>query len=313
MDKMDYHLKVMDRPGLTLSPEEVAQLQSKLCKFGSLTFSPLPNYQVFETSSKTALNDKIIAIATKGDDIVGFLSVVVLPIPGMKDPVFHTGLTVVHPDHRQSGMKINLFGAVFAHVLTLHPKGVWLSSLSRILTSLGQIATYTNDVFPSPEWDRKHPSGKPTDTHLRIAREIAEKHRDEMLVPPGAHFDEQGFVFRTPDYRFSGPGTIDGVNDPKYRHRNAELADFYTNLLQESGDEILQISYLDPVYTMHFQRERNKMAQVCYPTERKTLKVKSSTKSNIILTDPSFSGTKWGTLVRSPVWPERPWVMSRSS
>lgn len=273
MDTSDYEIEVLDRPGLNVGPEETARLQSRLRQFGSLSFDPLPDYQVFETFTKAALNDKIIALATKGCELVGFLSAVVLPISGTKDPVIHTGLTVIHPDHRQTALKINLFGAVFFHLLGLYPKGVWLTSMSRILTSLGQIATYTVDVFPSPEWNRKHPSGKPTETHLHIAREISARHRDKMLVPPEAQFDEATFVFRSPAYRFSGPGTVDGVNDPRYRHRDAELADFYARLLRGPGDEVLQISYLDPVYTAHLKSERDRLtkARTGYPVSRQKL------------------------------------------
>lgn len=273
MDASEYEIEILDRPGLTLSPEESAALQARLRRFGSLTFDPLPEYQLFETSTNAALDDKIIALARKGGDLVGFLSAVVLPISGIEAPVVHTGLTVIHPDHRKTELKINLFGAVFFHLLALYPGGVWLSTLSRILTSLGQVATYTIDVFPSPAWNRKHPSGRPTETHLHVAREISARHRDKMLVPHGAHFDEAAFVFRAPAYRFSGPGTVDGVNDPSYRHRDAELADFYAGLLQGPGDEVLQISYLDPVYTAHLKRERDRLtkARTGFPVSRQKL------------------------------------------
>lgn len=261
MDNTDIEIEVLDRPGLSLGQDERAELQSELRRFGSLCFDPLPDYQVFETSG-TALNDKIIVLARKGGEIVGFVSAVVLPIAGMKDPVIHTGLTVIHPTHRKTTLKINLFRALCFQLVSLFPEGVWLSTASRTLTSLGQIATYTIDVFPSPAWDRKHqPSGRPSETHLHIAREISARHRGAMLFPPEAQFDDRGFVFRVPVYRFSGPGTVDGVSDPNYQHRDAALTDFYTALLQGPGDEVLQISYLDPVYLAHFQRERDRLAK----------------------------------------------------
>lgn len=260
MDSPDIKLEVLDRPGLSLAPGERAELQSELRRLGSLSFDPLPDYQVFETSSGTALNDKIIALARQGGEIVGFVSAVVLPIAGMRDPVIHTGLTVIDRAHRKTTLKVDLFRALFVHLFGLFPEGVWLSTASRTLTNLGQMAICTADVFPSPAWERKYqPSGRPSETHLHIAREISAKHRGAMLFPPEAKFDEdRGFVFRVPSYRFSGPGTVDGVHDPNYQHRDAALTDFYTALLQGPGDEILQISYLDPVHVTHFMRERDR-------------------------------------------------------
>ncbi|KUI63604.1 hypothetical protein VM1G_10285 [Cytospora mali] len=247
--KIGYDLEVLDRPGLTLRPPGIAGLQAQLCQLGSLCFEPLPNYQVFEASSGAALDDKIIVVAKQDGQLIAFLSTVVLPISDLDDPVIHTGLTVIHPDHRQSGVIHSLFAALFLHLFSLYPKGIWLSTLSRIITSLGHIATYTTNVFPSPQWDKDYPLAGPSDAHTLIAREINTQHREKMLILPEARFDEETFVFRAPKYTLFGPACIDDSKDPRYEHRNPKLTEYYRKLLQSPGDEVLQISYFNPEFT----------------------------------------------------------------
>ena len=152
-NKIDYDLEVLDRPGMTRSVEDISVLRSKLIRLGNMCFNPLPNYQVFKHPCNMSFHDKIIVLAKQDDEIIAFLSAVVLPIPGLKDPVVHTGLTVIHPSHRKTGVIHSLFAAFFLHLFSIYPDGLWLSTLSRIVTSLGHIATYTSDVFPSPQWN----------------------------------------------------------------------------------------------------------------------------------------------------------------
>lgn len=260
-NKVDYDLEVLDRPGTTQSAEEISTLRSQLCQLGELCFDPLPNYQVFEYPySSTTFHDKIIVLARQGDEIIAFLSAVVLPISGLKDPVVHTGLTVIHPSHRKSGVIHRLFAGFFLHVFSIYPNGLWLTTLSKIITSLGHIATYTSNVFPSPQWNEAHPTAEPSDTHLQIAREINAKYRQTMIVPPEAHFDERSFVFRAQTSRFGGSSSPDAASVFRQDHRNPTLTRFYRDLLQGPGDEVLQVSYFDPSFT--FGRGADVLAKV---------------------------------------------------
>lgn len=248
-DEVVYEFEVLDRPGMTQSEEDISMLKSRLCQLGHLCFNPLPNYQVFENPSKTSFHDKILVLAKQNDEIIGFLSAVILPISGMEDPVVHTGLTVIHPSHRKTGIIHRLFAALVLHIFSKYPNGLWLSTLSGIVTSLGHIATYTSDVFPSPQWNEEHPSGQPSDTHLYIAREIDAKHRQKMLIPPEAHFDESAFVFRTLKPTLAASSPVDAASVLRQDHRNLTLTRFYRGLLRDPGDEVLQISYFRPEFT----------------------------------------------------------------
>lgn len=248
-NKVDYDLEVLDRPGATQSVEEISVLRSQLCQLGKLCFDPLPNYQVFEYSYSTSFHDKIIVLAKRGDELIAFLSAVVLPISGLKDPVIHTGLTVIHPSLRKSGVIHSLFAAFFLHLYSIYPNGLWISTLSGIITSLGHIATYTSNVFPSPQWNEAHPTAQPSDIHLQIARQISAKYRQKMLVSPEAHFDERAFVFRAQTPTLGGSSSADAASVLRQDHRNMTLTRFYRGLLRDPGDEVLQISYFDPGFT----------------------------------------------------------------
>ncbi|KAG6355746.1 hypothetical protein INS49_003712 [Diaporthe citri] len=248
-NKVDYDLEVLDRPGMTQSVEQITTLRSQLCQLGKLCFDPLPNYQVFEYPSSTSFHDKIIVLAKQGDELIAFLSAVILPVSGLKEPVVHTGLTVIHPSLRKSGVIHSLFAAFFLHLFSIYPKGLWLSTLSGIVTSLGHIATYTSNVFPSPQWKEAHPAARPSDIHLRIAREISAKYRQKMHISPEAHFDESAFVFRAQTPTRRGISSADTASVLRQDHRNMTLTRFYRGLLRDPGDEVLQISYFDPGFT----------------------------------------------------------------
>lgn len=115
----------------------------------------------------------------------------------------------------------------------MYPNGLWRSTLSGIVTSLGHIATYTSDVFPSPQWNEEHPLGQPSDTHLHIAREINAKHRQKMLIRPEAHFDQSNFVFGASKPTLSASFAVEAASVLRQNHRSLNLTRFYRSLLRE--------------------------------------------------------------------------------
>ncbi|ORY58074.1 uncharacterized protein BCR38DRAFT_489560 [Pseudomassariella vexata] len=219
--RMPARHEILDRPGLTLPPQDLAALQAEVCRLGNLCFKPLPNYQVFDTSSQTAFDDKIMILARQEEsgEPIAFVSTVILPVSGHNKPTIHTGLTTIHPDHRKSGIIHNLFSNLFIHIFSLYPEGVWLN-------------------------------GEPSEMHLQIAREISARHRAKMYVPAEAGFDEKAFVFRRSKNTLHGPSYMKDSDDSRYWHRERELTEFYRKLLVNPGDEVLQISYLDPVHVL---------------------------------------------------------------
>ncbi|KAK6062503.1 membrane protein [Seiridium cupressi] len=129
-----YEIDILDRPGRQWTEEAIARLQDELCQLGSLCLNSLPEYQVFDRSSRGALDDKLIATARKNGEIIAAVSAIWLSIPGFPQPILHTGLTLVHPKYRNSGVNVQLIGTQWLYVLRLYPKGLWLSTLAEVET-----------------------------------------------------------------------------------------------------------------------------------------------------------------------------------
>ncbi|KAH8660520.1 hypothetical protein BX600DRAFT_438734 [Xylariales sp. PMI_506] len=250
-----WEVEVIDRPGINLSVVERDALQSELRELGSICLNPLPNYQVFERESGNALDDKIVVVARAEEGLVAFVSTIVLTIEGLEKPVIHTGLTVIHPSYRKSGVMQDMFANLFFYLLASNPEGVWCTTLAEVISSLAQMALYTTKAFPSPQWLERHPSGKPSPTHLRIARAVSREHRNKLMISPQAAFDETTFVFRSSNDSAGGKAFWKDVDDPIFWHRDRELSAFFRKLFRRhKGDEVLQVSYLTLEHLDQFLR-----------------------------------------------------------
>ncbi|KAK6193314.1 hypothetical protein LQW54_012576 [Pestalotiopsis sp. IQ-011] len=249
-----YNVEVLDRPGLQWTQAAISDIQEELRDLGATCLSSIPEYQVFDRS-EGALSDKLIAYARKEGKIVGFVSAVWLPVSGLDDPVLHTGLTALHPELQQSGLIVDLFAALFLHALNKFPKGVWISTLAEVISSLVRMPLFTRQSFPSPDWIKENPSGRPSPTHLHIARDISTNHRDKMLISPDAVFEESTFVFRGSNASAHGSVFKKDIEDQRYWHRDHDSSRYYKSLLRRyAGDEVLQISFLEPTHLLRSLR-----------------------------------------------------------
>jgi hypothetical protein len=243
---MDYDIEVYEQPGLELPVADKRALQEELCALASKYLSPLPRYQVFDTACSTALDDKIVVTARKDGKLVGFVSAVILPIQGLSDPAIHTGVTIIHEDHRRSPVKRLLFSTLFIRLLSNYPTGIWLTILAEVITSLVHIARYTTKVFPSLEWAETHPENKPSAVHLQIAKDISKNHRPKMLISPDATLDEERFVFLGGNDHAAGRVFMKDVDDKMYWHLDEKMNQFYRRFFRRNkGDEVLQVAFLD--------------------------------------------------------------------
>lgn len=222
-----YKFQVYDRPGLTLSPSERTQLTQDLRTLAASCLDPIPDYQCLSTAP-TALNDKLIVAMREMQEpwrVIAFVSAIYLQIPLAEDgefaTVLHTGLACVAPGSRRQGMMGPLFYHLFNHLRTqsMFVHGLWVTSLAEVSSSLGNIAQYAVDVYPSPGHDA------PSPVHVRIAEAVSEKHRDAMLIAGDAMFDRERFVFRGSN----PPGSCfrKDTEDPRYHHRDARVNEYY--------------------------------------------------------------------------------------
>lgn len=236
-----YKYKVHHCPGKSLGIKELAALKDELRGLGIQCLSPLPNYQVFSTSAN-ALDDKVIVTAyDETSTLIAFLSAVLIPINGLKDPVVHSGLTCVAPSVRRQNIVFELLMRLFHHHFTLSPRKCVVTTRSNMPSSLIATAKYNIDIFPSPAVAR------PSAAHLHVAREIIKHHRDKMLIAPSAVFDEETFIIHGSNDTHDGQCFVKDLGDKKYRHFDAEMTDYYLGLLGGRGnDEILQVGWLSP-------------------------------------------------------------------
>lgn len=136
--RFPYDYELLDRPGLTWSSEDKSQFITELRALAGLCLSPVPDYQCLSFSSPTALDDKLIVLARRREtgDLIAFSSAIYLEIQSI-GTVLDTGLTCVHPNMRRSGLTIFLFANMFFHIASNFPKGIWMSTLAEVPSSLG--------------------------------------------------------------------------------------------------------------------------------------------------------------------------------
>lgn len=231
--KLVYETQIF--PGLTLTEEKLADLVKSLKEVASTCFESTPNYQAL-SGKKEELDRAVITLA-KNDkgEVLGFCSSLVLDIPTVGE-VLHLGLTCVRPDAR--GLKLThklTSKLLMKYLFTKSPfQNVWISNVACVLSSLGNVAMYFEDVFPSP-----YASVTPTYEHLMIAREIGKNYKEQLAINENAYFNEDKFVFEA-----SVEGTVfeKGEEDRRFHHRNTKVNEYYKTMINfERGDEVLQI------------------------------------------------------------------------
>lgn len=226
------------RPGLTLSADACRELGGELREIAASCFNELPNYQCL-TGQRRDLEDKVITVARAADGTaVGFCSAALLPVYGVGE-VFHLGLTCVSPRARSGGLTHKLTAKVLTQYVLRHNLfgKTWISNVACVLSSLGNVAMYFEDVYPSPIGLEK-PSAK----HVQIAKAINLYYRKEIYIHEYAQLDLDNFVFRD-----SVGGTVfqKSASDSRYHHRLDWLNRYYAGLMKfEQGDEVLQIGYV---------------------------------------------------------------------
>jgi hypothetical protein len=184
--------------------------------------------------------------------LAGFTSAVLFDthIAGIKDPVLHSGLTVIAPSKRHSSLLILLFARLFVDTVARYGRRVWITNLLEVPSALVHIYTFAQSVYPSPDLST------PSEKHAKIARIISEKYRSKMHIASSATFEEANFVFRGSNTDEDAEYFRKDVNNPKYWHLNRTANDFYRNLFRVmEGGEVLQVGFLDPEHIRQLKRK----------------------------------------------------------
>jgi hypothetical protein len=222
-------------PGKKLEDTELSFLVEEMREVASSCFDELPIYQALTGDRNTLKRVVVTTVRNKKGRLLGFCSAIELPVKDVGN-VLHLGLTCVDPNSRGLRLTHKLTSRLLLNYLikqNLFSK-TWVSNCACVLSSLGNVALYFEDVYPSPYGPKL-----PSQTHKFIAQAIDENYRDDMAVNVGAKFDIEKFIFRA---SVEGTTFQKDANDKRFHHRNETLTSFYTDLLEfEKGDEALQV------------------------------------------------------------------------
>ncbi len=264
---MNFQIEVFQEPGRVLSDASLESLARDIREIAKECFHELPDYQAI-LGSRNALSDKLITLARDENGTPqGFCSMVFLDIEEV-GRVLHLGLTCVRPGAR--GKRLTHFlvkKALTRYLFRQNPFGkIWISNCAGVLSSLGNVAMHFEKVYPSPFFARR-----PGRVHLKIARAIDSRFRQEMYVLPGAVLDEEKFVFRG-----SVKDTVFHKEkyDLAYHHRKSGLNRFYANMMNfEQGDEVLQVGYFRLVSVVKYILRQYRVQQLNRQHERPALEL----------------------------------------
>jgi GNAT superfamily N-acetyltransferase len=257
-----YRIEYLDRPGLRLDDEALSTLVAAMQAVAATCFSPVPHYQCL-TGRREDLDDKVITLARdrRTGRIVGFCSAIVLPAERV-GTFLHLGLTCVDPSARGGGLTHALTSKLVLRYFLRHRLfgRLWVTNVACVLSSLGNVALFFDEVHPSPFAQRP-----PTRSHRAIVEAIDHSHREAIYILPEATLDADAFVFRG-----SVRGTMfqKGRDDRRFWHRNAEVNQYYRQILDfEEGDEAVQVGWVDVPTLLRYLRTRGQRAtQPLLPT-----------------------------------------------
>ncbi len=193
----------------------------------------VPNYQIFSDNQSQDVENMVV-IAHDGKVPIGFVSSLIFHIGGRK--ILHLGLTCVKSQYRGRKVSQKLVAKLLTGYLLRNAlfKKVWISNLACVLSSLGNVAKYFDEVYPSPRYQVC-----PSLQHYILVQEISKNFRAEMYIPESAKFDDDKNIFKN-----SVTGNIfeKSEGDLQFYHRESLYNIFYKKLINfNTGDEVLQI------------------------------------------------------------------------
>ncbi len=193
----------------------------------------VPNYQIFSDEQNPNVENMVV-LALDGKKPVGFVSSLEFKIGSRK--VLHLGLTCVKSEYRGKKISQKLVAKLLTGYLIRNAflGKVWISNLACVLSSLGNVAKYFDEVYPSPRYQVC-----PSLQHYIVAQEINKNFRSELYIPESASFDEDRNTFIN---SVTGNMFEKSEGDLQFYHRESLYNIFYKKLINfQTGDEVLQI------------------------------------------------------------------------
>ncbi len=239
-----FETRIVERPGLWMSQEELASLSADLVTVASKTLARGSlTYGVF-SGDPERLKSTIVTIVRRKDtrQPVAFNALALMDITTMTEPmeVLHLGLVMVDPDQQSQGLSWVLYGLTCILLLFRNQmRPLWVSNVTQVPAIVGMVAETFDDVFPTPRRSKERSL-----QHLLLARTIMAEHRYVFGVGADAGFDEDRFVI-TNAYT-GGSDDLKKTFEEAPHHRNAIYNEFCQNLLDyDRGDDVLQLGQID--------------------------------------------------------------------
>lgn len=242
----DLTTRIVERPGLALSPAEVEALTADLRAVAALTLDQEAlSYGVLGGDAER-LRQCVVTVVYQGKGdaarpvAFNILSLLDVEMEGRSTQVMHLGLVMVDPSFRGLGLSATLYGLTCVLMfLAGQGRALWISNVSQVPAVVGMVAETFSDVFPSPR-----PGTRRSFDHLTLARQIMARHRTAFGVGPEAGFDETRFVII--DAYTGGSDALKKTFEQAAPHRMASYNAFCREQLNyDRGDDLIQIGRID--------------------------------------------------------------------
>lgn len=238
----DYVVRIVERPGLWMTAEDLAALSESLRVVAGRTLDAgTLTYGVF-SGDKSRMGAVIITLVSRRDGTpIAFNALAVMTLETAPHPteVLHLGLVMVDPDERSKNLSWVLYGLTcFLIFFRRQFRPVWVSNVTQVPAVVGMVSEMFSDVWPGPD------QGRRTLNHLLLGRRIMAEQRHIFGVGDDAGFDEERFVIT--DAYTGGSDDLKKTWDNAPKHRDARYNDFCAGALDYGrGDDVLQLGQMD--------------------------------------------------------------------
>jgi hypothetical protein len=236
-------LRLIERPGLSLSPAACADLIADLRRIAAtvITADEL-DYGILGGDRERAENVIVsLLFDSRTKEPVGFnaLAPMQLSLAGRPIEVLHLGLVMVVPTYRGRGLTEVLYGlSCFLMFLRRQCRPLYMSNVTQVPAVVGMVSSVFDDVFPTP--DRRT---EPSFTHRTLARQILARYRHVFGVGEDAGFDEERSIISN-SYT-GGSDNLKKTFEATAKHRKALYNEMCLSELDyERGDDFLQIGQI---------------------------------------------------------------------
>ena len=249
--------RIVERPGLALSPVETTDLVADLRAVAALTLPETDLAYGVLGGDVDRLRNCVITIVYQSRPreaarpvAFNILSLLDVELQGRPISVMHLGLVMVDPAFRGRGLSGTLYGLTCVLMfLAGQGRPMWISNVSQVPAVVGMVAETFSDVFPSPRADARR-----SFDHLMLARQIMARHRRAFGVGPDAGFDDTAFVIT--DAYTGGSDALKKSFDQATPHRLDHYNAFCrTRLDYRRGDDLIQVGRIDMAAASRYLRK----------------------------------------------------------